>query len=164
MLNIISTGSNYIFMIMCAIYAVSCFTVFLPSTEDRQIKRMNRQERFMFIFHFICYGVLFLKTFDIKILILYVAQAVFFKVLILIYERIYADCSRILMNHTCFLLLIGFVVLTRRPAVCDCCGQLSCGAHRSVFSGKGILAEASSMDIRVDRAGAARLCFCDRNN
>ena len=100
MLNIISTGSNYIFMIMCAIYAVSCFTVFLPSTEDRQIKRMNRQERFMFIFHFICYGVLFLKTFDVKILILYVAQAVFFKVLILIYERIYADCSRILMNHT----------------------------------------------------------------
>ena len=66
MLNIISTGSNYIFMIMCAIYAVSCFTVFLPSTEDRQIKRMNRQERFMFIFHFICYGVLFLKTFDVK--------------------------------------------------------------------------------------------------
>lgn len=113
MLNIISTGSNYIFMIMCAIYAVSCFTVFLPSTEDRQIRRMNRQERFMFIFHFICYGVLFLKTFDVKILILYVAQAVFFKVLILIYERIYADCSRILMNHTCFLLLIGFVVLTR---------------------------------------------------
>ena len=56
---------------------------------------------------------MFLKTFDVKILILYVAQAVFFKVLILIYERIYADCSRILMNHTCFLLLIGFVVLTR---------------------------------------------------
>ena len=113
MLNIISTGSNYIFMIMCAIYAVSCFTVFLPSTEDQQIRRMNRQERFMFIFHFICYGVLFLKTFDVKILALYAAQAVFFKILILIYEHVYTDCSRILMNHTCFLLLIGFVMLTR---------------------------------------------------
>lgn len=113
MLNIISTGSNYIIMIMCAIYAVSCFSVFLPSTEDQQIKRMNRQERFMFIFHFICYGVLFLKTFDVKILALYVAQAVFFKILILIYEHVYTDCSRILMNHTCFLLLIGFVMLTR---------------------------------------------------
>lgn len=113
MLNIISTGSNYIIMIMCAIYAISCFTIFLPSTEQRQIKRMDRQEHFMFIFHFICYGVLFLKTFDVKILMLYVAQAVFFKVLILIYEHLYADCSRILMNHTCFLLLIGFVMLTR---------------------------------------------------
>ena len=88
MLNILSTGSNYIFMIMCAIYAVSCFTVFLPSTEEQQIKRMNRQERFMFIFHFICYGVLFLKTFDVQILALYVAQAVFYKLLIFIYEHI----------------------------------------------------------------------------
>lgn len=113
MLNIISTGSNYIFMIMCAIYALSCFTVFLPSTEEQQIKRMNRQERFMFIFHFICYGVLFLKTFDVRILILYVAQAVFFKFLIFLYEHLYMDCSRILMNHTCFLLIIGFVMLTR---------------------------------------------------
>ena len=67
----------------------------------------------MFIFHFICYGVLFLKTFDVQILALYVAQAVFFKLLIFIYEHIYADCSRIMMNHICFLLLIGFVMLTR---------------------------------------------------
>ena len=70
MLNLISTGSNYIIMIMCAIYAVSCFTVFLPSAEEKQIRRMDRQERFMFLFHFICYGVLFLKTFDTRILAL----------------------------------------------------------------------------------------------
>lgn len=113
MLNIISTGSNYIFMIMCAIYALSCFTVFLPSSQERQIKRMNRQELFMFIFHFICYGVLFCKTFDTRVIILYLAQAVFFKVLIFIYAHIYVDSSRIMMNHTCFLLFIGFVMLTR---------------------------------------------------
>lgn len=113
MLNIISTGSNYIFMIMCAIYAISCFTVFLPSSEERQVKRMNRQELFMFIFHFICYVVLFCKTFDKRVIILYLAQAVFFKVLIFIYAHLYMDSSRIMMNHTCFLLLIGFVMLTR---------------------------------------------------
>lgn len=33
--------------------------------------------------------------------------------LIFVYSRVYVDCSRILMNHTCFLLLIGFVMLTR---------------------------------------------------
>ncbi len=113
MLNIISTGSNYVIMIMCAIYAVSCFTVFLPSAEEKQVKRMDRQERFMFLFHFICYGVLFLKTFDMRILALYAVQAVFFKLLIFIYEKLYTDCSRIMMNHICFLLLIGFVMLTR---------------------------------------------------
>lgn len=113
MLNIISTGSNYIIMIMCAIYAISCFTIFLPSTAERQIKRMNRQEQFMFFFHFICYGVLFLKTYEVKILALYLVQALFFKLLIFLYGHLYADSSRILMNHTCFLLQIGFVMLTR---------------------------------------------------
>ncbi|MCD8019063.1 MAG: FtsW/RodA/SpoVE family cell cycle protein [Clostridiales bacterium] len=113
MLNIISTGSNYIIIIMCVIYALSSFTVFLPSSEKRQIKRMNRQERYMFLFHFICYGVLFLKTFDVKILILYVVEVFFFLLLIFIYEHLYPDSSRVLMNHTCFLLQIGFVMLTR---------------------------------------------------
>ena len=62
MVSLISTGSNYIIVIMGVIYAITCFTVFLPSTEKRQVKRMDRQELFMFVFHFICYGVLFAKT------------------------------------------------------------------------------------------------------
>ena len=54
MVSLISTGSNYIIVIMGVIYAITCFTVFLPSTEKRQVKRMDRQELFMFVFHFIC--------------------------------------------------------------------------------------------------------------
>ncbi len=113
MVNLISTGSNYIIIIMGIIYAISCFTVFLPSSEKQQIKRMDRQEKFMFLFHFICYGVLFAKTLDTKLIFLYAAQVIFFKFLMFLYARLYIDCSRILMNHTCFLLLIGFVMLTR---------------------------------------------------
>ena len=48
MVNLISTGSNYIIIIMGVIYAISCFTVFLPSSEKVQAKRMDRQELFMF--------------------------------------------------------------------------------------------------------------------
>lgn len=68
MVNLISTGSNYIIIIMGVIYAISCFTVFLPSSEKVQAKRMDRQELFMFLFHFICYGVLFVKTLDTKLI------------------------------------------------------------------------------------------------
>lgn len=113
MIKLISSGSNYIIIFMCIVYAISCFTVFLPSSEQRQAKRMDRQERFMFLFHFICYAVLFIKTMDTKIIFLYLGQVFFFKLLIFVYSRIYVDCSRIMMNHTCFLLLIGFVMLTR---------------------------------------------------
>lgn len=86
---------------------------FFPLLRIEQVKRMDRQELFMFVFHFICYGVLFAKTLDTKIIFLNLAQVVFFKMLIFVYSRVYVDCSRILMNHTCFLLLIGFVMLTR---------------------------------------------------
>ena len=79
MVSLISTGSNYIIVIMGVIYAITCFTVFLPSTEKRQVKRMDRQELFMFVFHFICYGVLFAKTLDTKIIFLYLAQVVFLR-------------------------------------------------------------------------------------
>ncbi len=113
MLNLISSGSNYIIVIMCIIYAISCFTVFLPSSEWTQAKRMERQELFLFVFHFICYIVLFCKTLDTRMILFYLAQVAFFKCLIFLYSRVYADCSRILMNHTCFLLFIGFVMLTR---------------------------------------------------
>lgn len=113
MVNLISTGSNYIIIIMGIIYAISCFTVFLPSSEKKQIKRMDRQELFLFVFHLICYVVLFAKTLDTKLIFLYIAQLIFFRLLMFVYSRLYVDCSRILMNHTCFLLMIGFVMLTR---------------------------------------------------
>ena len=112
-LSFISAASNYIILIMCVIYAFSSFAVFLPSSRKRQVKRMDRQELFMFIFHFICYGVLLLQTKQFVVILLYLAQAVFFKLLIFIYQHVYPECSRIMMNHICFLLLIGFVMLTR---------------------------------------------------
>ena len=95
MVNLISTGSNYNIIIMGVIYAISCFTVFLPSSEKVQAKRMDRQELFMFLFHFICYGVLFVKTLDTKLIFLYAVQVAFFKLLIFIYSGVYVDCSRI---------------------------------------------------------------------
>ena len=109
MVSLISTGSNYIIVIMGVIYAITCFTVFLPSSEKAKAKRMDRTELFLLLFHFICYGVLFVKTLDTKLIFLYAVQVAFFKLLIFIYSRVYVDCSRILMNHPCFLLLIGFV-------------------------------------------------------
>ena len=89
MVNLISTGSNYIIIIMGVIYAISCFTVFLPSSEKVQAKRMDRQELFMFLFHFICYGVLFVKTLYTKLIFLYAVQVcLLYTSKILVYYRI----------------------------------------------------------------------------
>ncbi len=113
MLHFISRGSNYILMLMCGIYALSSFTIFLPSSESAQKGRMDRQEAFVYVFHFICFLVLFLQTLNPKILLLYAGQVLFFRLMIAIYSRLYTDSSRVIMNHTCFLLAISFVMLAR---------------------------------------------------
>lgn len=113
MLNLITTILGYIILIMCAIYTVSCFTVFLSKKPEKQQKRMARQERYMFFFHFLCYVMLYLKTKEINIILLYVAQLIFFILLLQIYKHFYKDCSRIMVNGMCFLLMIGSVMLTR---------------------------------------------------
>jgi len=113
MIYFISRSSNYILMIMCGIYALSCFTVFLPSKGETQARRMDRQEFFVYVFHFICFLVLILETLNPLIVALYAGQFLFFKILIAVYRKIYPDSSRILMNHTCFLLAISFVMLAR---------------------------------------------------
>ncbi|MBR5047553.1 MAG: hypothetical protein IKX76_04895, partial [Eubacterium sp.] len=101
MLHFISRGSNYILMLMCGIYALSSFTIFLPSSESAQKGRMDRQEAFVYVFHFICFLVLFLQTLNPRILLLYLGQFLFFRLLIAIYSRLYTDSSRVIMNHTC---------------------------------------------------------------
>ena len=85
MVSLISTGSNYIIVIMGVIYAITCFTVFLPSTEKRQVKRMDRQELFIFVFHIISYRVLFAKTMDTKIIFMNLPQVVLFNKMIFVY-------------------------------------------------------------------------------
>lgn len=113
MLHFLSTGFNYILMVMCAIYALSCFTVFWSSSDEKQVRRMDRQETYVFFFQIICFLVLILQSKDMRILLLCISQLLFFKILIFLYQRFYPYCSRILINHTCFLLSIGFVMLAR---------------------------------------------------
>ncbi len=113
MLHLISTGSNYLLMILCVIYAVSSLTIFIPSSDERQIRRMERQENFVYIFSAICYLVLFMQTQDPIVMVLCAGQLIFLRLLIFIYRHFYTDCSRILMNHSCFFLSIGLVMLAR---------------------------------------------------
>lgn len=113
MIQIITVIAKYLILIMCLIYTFSCYTMFRPKNKERQGDLLDNQVIYMFIFLFLCNAVLFLKTFDLKILIFFAAQIVFFEILMILFPRIYKRCSRLLINNTCFLLGIGFVILTR---------------------------------------------------
>ena len=113
MIDIITTIAKYLIIIMCLIYTLSCYTVFRPKNKDRKEDLLDNQVIYMFVFLFLCYTVLFLQEFELKILIFFAAQVIFFEILMIVFPRIYKRCSRPLINNTCFLLGVGFVILTR---------------------------------------------------
>lgn len=67
----------------------------------------------MFLIHFLAYAVIYLKTEDLRMVVFYAAQVLFFLVYILFYRVLYRNVSRILVNNVCMLLCVGFIILAR---------------------------------------------------
>lgn len=114
MVSLITIVSKYLILILCFIYTLSSFTVFLGNKSTERITDvLDNQVWYLFTFHFVCYFVLFIQTWELNVLFFFAAQIVFFEAIMLIYPRIYKRCSRKMLNNMCFLLGIGFIMLTR---------------------------------------------------
>lgn len=113
MITIITELSKYIIIILGIIYTLTCFTIFRPVNADRQAKLLNRQLGNIYVLHFFCYLVLFLRTENYQLVFFYGAQALFFLLTQFLYAKLYPKASRLITNNMCFLLAIGFIVLTR---------------------------------------------------
>lgn len=113
MVNVIVELSKYLMIIFIAVYSYSCFTVFKNHTENEKKMIFNRQNRLMFLIHFIAYVVLFLKTGNKELLIFYGAQIILLIATILLYKVLYPKGSQLIVNNMCILISIGFIILTR---------------------------------------------------
>lgn len=113
MVSLITIISKYLILILCFVYTLSSFTVFRSGKKEKMTAVLDNQVWYLFSFHFVCYFVLFIQTWELKILFFFAAQIVFFECIMLLYPRIYRRCSRKLVNNMCFLLGIGFIMLTR---------------------------------------------------
>ena len=113
MVNVIIHVSKYILAILAASYAMKCFTVFSDRHEyDRGHVYVVQNVR-MFLIHFLCYLIIYLMTKDMKMLYFYGAQFVLFLTTLIIYGTVYKNASRLIVNNMCYLLMVGFVILTR---------------------------------------------------
>lgn len=115
MVNIIINVSKYIIIILMALYTLSCFWVFRNTSEDIKAQKLNRQIVYVFLIHFLSYLTLALSYQDkmIQIVIFYGLQIFIATIYMYIYHYIYPNSSRIITNNMCFLLLIGYTMLTR---------------------------------------------------
>ncbi len=113
MINIICELSKYFVLIFMALYTIKCFSYFTAKDKKSRDKNLNKQIVYIFLIHFFCYMIMFLRLQQMRILIFYAAQIFVAILYILIFHSIYKDASRLITNNISFLLLVGYIMLTR---------------------------------------------------
>ena len=113
MATIITEISKYLIIFFMLLYTVKCFTVLKPVRKDKKEHALNVQIFYVFIIHFLCYLTLFLKYKTVSIVIFYLLQMIVSIVYMVSYHGIYKKSSRLITNNMSFLLLLGYVMLTR---------------------------------------------------
>ncbi len=113
MLHIITELSKYVMILLFMIYTYYSFAIPGVKKPIRQSRMYRSQTTCMVLIHLDAFLVLFTAQKEIRILIFYAAQVAFVLFLFLIYRVIYRNAARLVVNHMCMLLIIGFIILTR---------------------------------------------------
>ena len=116
MTNLITETSKYLMILLMAWYTYLGFRFFSFPDLERRRRVCGRQMVAIVAIHFLAYAVMYLRAEeDMRPLLLafYGAQLVFFLCYIYLYRMIYRNVSRILVNHSCMLLCVGLIMLTR---------------------------------------------------
>lgn len=113
MINLFTQISKYLNIVFIAFYTYYAFRVFSLADRDKKDRIYRKMKHIIYLFHFVCYLILFLNTSNFKIAGLYIAQLVAMIAIFSIYPWIYSNISKFLLNHMMLLLTIGYVMLTR---------------------------------------------------
>lgn len=100
-------------ILLIIMYTYLCFTVFGYHDADKKESMLRSQNQIMFLMHLMAFIVLYLEMNDLKVIMFYIAQVIFFGATILLYTKIYPKVSRLIVNNMCMLLCVGFIMLTR---------------------------------------------------
>lgn len=95
------------------VYTFRSFTYFTIKSDVKKNRSSFKQNIAMFLFHFTAYFTIYLMTRDDSILLFYGCQVLFFIIVLSFNRFAYPKASRILTSHTCLMLSIGYIMLTR---------------------------------------------------
>lgn len=112
MTTIVSTIAQYLIIILFALYTFQSFYVFQKPEEARTVN-YNWQVFYIFTISFLAYTILYLNTKEFTIFIYYPVQILFFVAVLLAFPMFYHRISRLLLNHMCMLMSIGFFMIAR---------------------------------------------------
>ena len=113
MINIMIQLSKYVIIVLMAAYTFSCFSIFTRNYEDEEKRVLIRQDVLLFLLQFIAFVSMYLAADDMRILFLYAALAAVLLAVILLYNFIYPNVSRLVVNNMCMLITAGMIMITR---------------------------------------------------
>ena len=114
MLHLVSLLSKYLLVLLLLLYTYDSFHVFAYQGKDKLQRHVYARQRFyMFFIHFVGFGLLFLKEYNIQIIGFYLMQVILFATILAIYRFFYEKTSELLLNNMVLLLMVGMVMLTR---------------------------------------------------
>ena len=113
MINVIVELSKYIILTLMIVYTFHCFYTVRQSDEEDRNELLRQQLLLIFFIDFTEFLVLYLKTFNFKIVEFYAEMLLFFAAIQILYRMLYKKASILLLNNMCMLLSVGFIMLCR---------------------------------------------------
>lgn len=114
MTTIIIEVAKYAMIFLFAFYAYECFTAFRQKIDDEKREWIfHRQTMFMYLIHLTAFVTIYAVTADEKMIGFYVMQVILLLSIQILYQLIYRNMSRLVLNNMCMLLTVGFIILTR---------------------------------------------------
>lgn len=113
MINLVTALSKYLMILLMAIYTYYNFRFFSVHDERAGRRLCRLQNVAMLCIHGLAYIIIYLRTEDAKTLMFFGAQFLFFVLYLSFYRVFYRNSSRLLLNNTCMLLCVSFIMLTR---------------------------------------------------
>ena len=105
--------SKYVIPFFMVLYTVESIFALFKKAEDGRNGVYVRQGVYIFLIQFVAYLCLCLMTGQIEYLFFYAfLQIALFSTLVL-HQMLYPKSQRLLLNHMCLLISIGFIILTR---------------------------------------------------
>ncbi len=106
--------SKYLMIILFMVYTFESFYVFRGKLGEKGRSRIyKRQTAYIFLIHLDAFALILYNEQKLNYVLFYAAQVVYLVVLLFVYTKLYNRSSRLVANHMCMLLSIGFIMLTR---------------------------------------------------
>ncbi len=113
MVYLITDLSKYAFILLLALYTFLSYSVLTKRKQEEVRHGFRLQIVILFLFHLLAFAVLYLQTEEWKLVIFFALQFFLLQAVLVFTRFFYPTANRLVLNHLCLLLTLGFVMLTR---------------------------------------------------